>query len=541
MKKGTMLKRLVFILILPVLAFAQLIDPDVMPFGAYSSRHATNESFFTSGRLDTMHNILGFNQHMCGGFTPARTDTFVNHGIYPYPWNTWSDQSDPQMMYSHTHYVITHPESDSSQYYKTKFTTANGYDTTLIDASGDTCGYRYYGDDGTMLSGLGLSLHNKHSWFLEQFEFYPIFKLGIDSTWTDTNDVVGVFSIVRHPDTSITDDTLRFVDTIFVYNLPHSSEFRDTVLALANDYDSSNTNEENYFTVLDGSEDKGGWMKFKFETAGNCTVFVDYFKIFDQYGTRLIDSAFYDAAIIDSTSRPAYENKILGWFLKDTQNSSNYRPFGYINNLIEEAMDSAGWSNRAYGASWDNLGSLNYFRECMRLSHPKIFWTYIYPFDLETEYTGSTGDDGLQYDLNHWLVRVCDSVKAVLADYDSTTEGWLYTPQAWYCDSTSTDCRNREQRRMPTRSEMRCLTFMGMCYHPLSILFWKYDTYSSSNNHGIVDENGNLRPGFGYAIRDDINPYIKAIDSVYLDLTWDNAYAVNPEAPFPSSDLIDTI
>jgi hypothetical protein len=509
---------------------AQTIDPNVMPFGTYSS-HWANQSYFTSGILDTMNNKLGLDMHWCGGFDEDALNDFLANSIYPVPWNTGSDNRDPQMRYSHTHYVVCHPESDSSQYYYTKFTTANGADTILADASGDSCVYRYYGGGGTMLGGLVFDLHNKWSWFPDKFDFYPVLKIGIDSTWSDTTDIVGIFTIIQSR------DTLKFADTLRVYELPHTSTFRDTILSLTDDTGLSY--DENYFYVRSDDSSKAGWFHFKLETTGACQVFVDYFKISDQYAGELF-AGDWDSHIIDSTgSRSAYKDNIIAWFLKDTEHFANYMPFGYINSLIDTAMAIYDWDYPAYGASCRNFSTATYsYREMVRVAHPRVFWVYIYPIDIETEYSGSE-ENGLQTDLTDLLAAACDSARAVSADFSATTDGWMYLPQFWFCETE--DCF-REPRRKPTESELRCEIYIGLCYGPMGILMWKLDSlYPTTGNQGILKSDGSPREGLYNVLESDINPYIKAIDETYLSLTWADAYEINPVSSMPSGVWIDTV
>jgi hypothetical protein len=514
-------------------ASGQLIDPDVMLFGTYSSYWANNP-YFTSGILDTMNSKLGINMHWSGGFDEDALSDFLANSIYPVPWNTGSDNRDPQMEYSHTHYVVCHPESDSSQYYKTKFTTANGSDTMLVDANGDTCVYRYYGGNGVFLSGLGFSLQNKWSWF-DKFNFYPILKIGIDSTWSDTTDIAGVFTVSQYVD-SLHPNVLRFADTLRVNELPHTLSFRDTVLSLTDDTGLSNY--ENYFNVRSDQAIEGGWFNFRMETTGACQVFIDYFQIYDQKAQQLFAHQ-WDSAIIDSTGdRSAYKDNIIAWYLKDTQNFANYMPFRYINSLIDTAMATYNWDYPAYGASCTYFGGASkYYRELIRVAHPRVFWVYIYPISDTTEYTGS-GPRGLQTHLTDFLAVSCDSARAVSADFDATTDGWMYLPQFWYCIN---DC-GREPRRKPTESELQCEVYMGLCYDPLGVLLYKLDSlHPTTGNQGILDSLGNPHEPLYSTVKDHINPYIKAIDSTYLSLAWDDAYEISPGSPMPSGVWLDTI
>ena len=520
-----MFKKVILIFLLPVMASGQLIDSDVMPFGAYSSTKAYESDYFTGELLDSMHMSLGFNQHTTAGFTVTATNNFNQHGIYPYPWVGWGQK------YAYTHYVITHPESDSSQYYKTGF-RKKGSDTILVDAFGDSCGYWYYAGNDTMLYGHGLLLKNNYSLWSEQYRFSPTLKIGVNPG-ADTGDIVGVFTAINQD--YETADSLRFIDTIYVSDLPQDTIFHDTVLTLTNLLDNSN-----YFTVCDTIETYSTFfVEFFFKTSGQCTVFVDYFELYDQFGKQLMDGDF-DADIADPSTNPDYEDKILGWFVKDTEFPANFRPFGYINNLINQAMVDSQWTNPAYGAAWVNHWYYDYYKELLRLAEPKVLWAYLYPIDDSTEYTGFTGY-GLQADLNEFLVKPSAKVREALADmdYNKNTDGWMFTPQYWYCDS-ETGCGN-EPRRRPTRAETRCMTYIGMCYHPEGIIAWKLDTSDDySGNQGILKADKSLREGMGYAIRDDINPYIKAIDSTYLSLTWDDADYASPTHN-PEVSLIQSI
>jgi hypothetical protein len=99
---------------------------------------------------------------------------------------------------------------------------------------------------------------------------------------------------------------------------------------------------------------------------------------------------------------------------------------------------------------------------------------------------------------------------------------------------------------MPTQSEYSCEIFMGLCYSPSGLMMWKYDgvyIYDFGHSKGFIDPQDNnwSKTPVWYSHKERVNPYIKAIDSVYLGLTWDTAYYVQPWTSFPTSDLIDTI
>ena len=140
---------------------------------------------------------------------------------------------------------------------------------------------------------------------------------------------------------------MRFADTLRVNELPHTSSFRDTLLSLTDDTGISYN--EQYFHVRSDDSSKAGYFNFKLETTGACQVFVDYFKISDQYAEELFAHE-WDSDIIDSTgNRAAFKDNIIAWFLKDTEGFANYMPFGYIKSLMDSVY--SGWKIYSENAS----------------------------------------------------------------------------------------------------------------------------------------------------------------------------------------------
>ena len=318
----------------------------IMPFGAYSGKWA-NESYYSDADsiLAQMRDYLGFNQHLSGGFTPSALALFIDHGIYPHVWTTAEYPSDanadkdPQMKYSHTHYVISHPESDSTDVYHNCFYT-DGTDTFFVDEQGDTAWYlSSIGTDSLMLSYHGMDLYNHFSnKGFSQFRFYPKLKLGVNPL-TDTSLVAGIFTAVNRIYAQRgSPDSLRFIDTIYVSDLPRDTVFRDIELSLKNQLAPPDTLDFFYAAETELS-DSAYWFHFRFEPSQQCTVYVDYFKMYDQYAKQLFEGD-YDEAIMDSTCRDAYRDKIQSWFLFDTQHYPHFRPFAYIDSLIRVGMDS---------------------------------------------------------------------------------------------------------------------------------------------------------------------------------------------------------
>ncbi len=549
-----MFRILLVILILPALCFAQLIDTDVMPFGGYAAKLATDQIFFSDSCLQVMHNSLGINQMMMGGFTGDEAGRFVNAGIYVYPWGTGTWPVKPQQKYSHTTYYICEAEDDHSDF---KFETRNG---TVQDS------FLVYSGSGYMLDGLYYREPNR-LWMLGSYQkrFYPYLKMMIerDTTQTDSNTVVGIFYVINMDDS--TADSVRFVDSVFVRDLPAD---HDTLLSLTNDWEASATYSYDYYIVMDDEDSEDApRIKLKFKASGDCTVFIDYFKVHCQDGGSLMGDnpdTLIASQIKGSTGDTDFDQKVLGWYLKDEPRPGNYRPYGYIDSLIQVAMVESSWTEPVRGASlfcqscggqyWKGLNDF------IRVGHPNRVWSDPYCFFggfgdwRETKYTGFFHDQGpptergLQKELNESLVRHCDSLRAALARFDMEDSSWMFTPQ-YFAGRDSTFLGDMTWIwRFPTRAEMICETFIGLCYRPMGIMFWKYDqnwNYSdNSGSRGLVNDDGSHHYMYD-VVMNDINPYLKAIDSTFLSLTWKEAYAVSDSSGLelipPFTAFVDTV
>ncbi|UCC79934.1 MAG: hypothetical protein JSW64_00845 [Candidatus Zixiibacteriota bacterium] len=540
-----MYRALLSVWILPALCFAQLIDADVMPFGGYSAKLPDNQTFFSDSCLQVMHDELGINQMMGGGFTGYHAGRFADEGIYLYPWGTHPPR--PQQRYAHSTYYICDAEDDSSDF---KFETRNGIeqDSFLV----------YDGSD-FMLSGLYFRQENKQGGMAnEQILYYPYLKMMIerDTLQTDSNTVVGVFYVINIEDG--TADSMRFADTLIVANFPVD---HDTLLSLTNDWESSITFSDSFYYDLDDDEsEKAPKIEFRFKPSGNCTVFIDYFKVHCRYGYDLFGGDPLVASDIkEYVGRKAdFDGKVLGWYLKDEPNPGNYRPYGYIDSLIQEAMSESSWTEPVRGAALFCQGCGGQFfkglNDFIRHGHPNRVWTDPYCFYggfgtwRTTKYTGNFHQGpphvrGLQMELNKSLAEPCDSIRTALERFGIEDSSWMFTPQYFAQRDSTYQGDSTWIWRFPTRSEMICETFIGLCYRPMGIMFWKYDQnwYYDDNcgSRGLVNDDGSHHYMYD-VVKNDINPYIKAIDATYLSLAWDDAYYIKPDSAMPGG-WIDTI
>ncbi|MCP4580989.1 MAG: hypothetical protein GY839_05185 [candidate division Zixibacteria bacterium] len=534
-----MLKKLLIIICLPVLAFgqAELIDPSEMPFGGFSSIGANDTIWFSADDLKFMRDVLGINQLSASKFNPEVGRKFSSAGIYMYPYDVYWDKAsrknifEPQYFYGNSTYFVCQPED--SELYNIKFEAMEGF---IYHDSLWACA-----ENTTMLGNLRLKLLNTNK--LErgsQHKYYSYIRLGIDPTMKHDGDmIVGTF---RATDISTRPRKTLLKSTIRVNDLKGDSI--TTHFHLTDDSD-----DAPFFTILDEVKSAKHWIKFDFESAGNCTVYVDYFQINCQYGAKLANRDPTVAnQIKGSAGRRAFQGKILDWFVKDSPRPRNLMAVGYIDSLIQQAMIDSNWTEslKVGAVSWpcaicgNQTGDI--YRDLVLHSQPEVLWAYLYPIDLKTDYTGY-GARGLQHRLNSLVAEPCDSIRAVMADsvnIETVPEWWMYGPQYWWCDPNDDEypCFSGEDRREPTRAELRCLTSIGLCYQPKGIMFWQYSAIEN-RWQGLVNSDRSLT-NIGDAVRTDINPYIKAIDSLYLGLEWESAYALTPESSGDWISHIDT-
>jgi len=531
---------LLLVLILPVLLQAQpnLIGRDVMPFGGctnWSAFYNGTMHYFDSTMVDTLKNVFGINQMKLGVEYDTAAQRWARRGIYTYPsgynWLGGNSYSvEPQMRFGLTTYFICQPESANA--YVTKFKTMSGW------PEGN---YWAKNTPGIMLDELNLLLPNRDDIIdpIAQLHYSPYLKIALASSITDTSILIGTFRVFR--------DTIRGQtrDTAFVAEL-HAG---DIINSGGNWLSLSQVSDPSvHFFLISNSPTStvSRWIRFQFEISDSCpdTVYVDAFKVQDQYGGKLADRDSITAVNIKaSVGRTGYQGKILGWFIKDTAYPKNYYPIRTIDSLTQVAMVDSSWTDslRVRTASWlcSPADWLSY-REYAKIAQPEMFWAYLYPIDWETAYAGN-GTHGLQNDLNGYLADPCDSIRDLMRDPSlNPPGGWMYTPQYWW---NGPPYSGDEPRRQPTKSEIRCITFIGLCYDPKGIMFYKFEGSSDVYQMKGLYEYGAGITSIGEVVRDDINPYIKAIDSTYMELTWDTAYAYNPAYGFdvPENSLIQGI
>jgi len=294
-------------------------------------------------------------------------------------------------------------------------------------------------------------------------------------------------------------------------------------------------------------------ITYDISTSSKCSLMVDYLEISNEFGRELIIEHDYDAYIIDAVTQSwGDKDTVFAWELRDEPQPDKFLPYRYVNDLIMAQTDSTVFGTSCY--NWNaNTGRCKSFLD---LVEPRLLMTDLYSFygpcwSYKTAYTGNgqTGDThGLQKALYDNLVWKADSTRKLVELYNTT---WWLAPQLFAGRGDEHYPCEDWAWRWPTPSELSCETFIGLCYRPDGLVYWKHGvSWDESDEHpgymkgccGLYDSTfAFLKDTLYNKLKDDIVPYIKAIDSTYLSLTWLEAGQTSGTDHVPNVDIISSI
>jgi len=543
------------VLILSITIFLSFAQGSEIYFGAQGNQDSVYINM-DAAHLDTMKNILGFNMYSPLGAWPDILDLMDDSlKLIPDMYETQDNILSAYGNYIYAHYAIVQAEDDTHQI---RF--------RIIDGS-DSSGFVYGpesspGDTAIFLDSL---------WYKHSTSGVGPFKYGltvnIDTVDLEYSDTLGFLRIrTGRPWVDPSEDT---VATFFIVSDP----FLDSSLAIC------------YLEFELLKPPALDWIQVA--TFQERTFGVDYFKVSNDKGRELVDQGSYINEIVGFAE--SYSPHVFFWYLRDEPQFTHWKPFEIIKSALE-SCGSCSTGNSIFAVSVDQSP-----KDFLAKVDPGVMWFDNYPlfggqkYTMETwadsqlvssvddsfkvtRYTGYDGPDqwwkktpphGLQFDLDSIYVRQFDSVYSAAAD--AGKDIWV-TPEAfgyhyldcWYYPGGDTsyyyDFHDGWYYRMPTQSELCVETFIAMCYGVKGIIYWRYDGRVDNNGNwpdiytlGIVDSTWtssyHLTDAW-YAIKDKINPYLKAIGDVYMTLQQDTSYAVHfgtPNYPPPANSWIDTI
>jgi len=520
--------KMIFIAGIVLLIFSGIICaedlPDtVFPWGVYVA------SGIPDSQKDSMETELGLNvinlawNRIDGSVTP-----YMNRGmvVYPNAGPIIDEEEENYFRYAEAFYTLIEAEDDELYF---RFRAKVG------SPDGD---YWYYGSqtDTVILDNL-VWYHRKYNKAINDTlatEYFPSINMKI------AQFLIG-------------DDSLEATDTLALLFRDISGYGIDTSYITASSfYDSE---EDTFYTdpvIVECNEftlDKNRSVSYSIYSTGEAKLYIDYFKVPDQYGVRLIDNKEFDEELIESAIYTFNHKRAAGWYMACEPYSEQFMSLGYIDGLIKDhsggddiprvvtAFNRTGGTNNPSYPNltpdfieiadpeiiWADIYGLTGGQRCWEGDTLRIKWDYVY-------YTGSdsttSGEDstcfGLQFALKRNARRMTNVRDACM---DNNIDWWMM-PQAFAeinPDTSGYNCNGRWMWRLPTKSEVKCCTYMGLCNNARGIVFWKY--HSSSNKIGMVNEGPGYSKNPAYYAVEEMNPYIKAIWPTLIELEHYSAHA----------------
>jgi hypothetical protein len=309
-------------------------------------------------------------------------------------------------------------------------------------------------------------------------------------------------------------------------------------------------------------------VKYSFWNSGKTTVYLDSLKCYNLMGLEVMNGE-WDQRIADSVTTPPWD-EVDGWWLRDEPKYDYFRPWGKVRSVVNDATDSLKSTGAFYmgcihdGQSDSTLRAFELLTDQDKIVVNEYYLCGGFGDVYFTDYTGSvwTWDEngkpyerGLQAILDLRALNLLATARAEMARPDSLLKELWVSPQwFWsYCGEEGEPPNTGFIWRRPTRSELRLQVDLALCYGISGLDFWRYDWCRGVDNcgegysnmqGGFYDSTGTGRDSlFWQAMRDDIIPYIKAIDSVYMGLIWQRAYACSSGVPIspPVGNLISSI
>jgi hypothetical protein len=520
------------------------LGEDTIPLGIYI---AGDPAGIFVPDASIMRDSLGLN-FVYGKMTGTQVGDLLSSDLKTIEWTT-----GPENRYSSASYVLVGAGDDSSSI---KFEGKQGMYSEE--------GYLYWPFQDTMLNDLHFSQYTRNAQLYVGYPLpnptplHPKIKMSIDTL--GLYDTSGV-----RCDTCLLGRILVF--TWFDSVTTHEWRIRRSIDIRPDDsLRTGGMTEEplgdSIFTLVDQNDNAGtATVKYAFWNSGKTTVYLDYFKCYDQVGKNLVESNFY-ADSIGAAVKGSWHDDVSGWWLRDEPRYDMYRPWGKVRQVVN---DSTG-SDKSIGAFlfgsvyniWDSTSRAHEIEAFEKLTLQNKIVINDYPFGggfgtgLFVDYAGyndDVSDDGNNYNDHRGLQKMLELVSLlhlrvirgeIARPGSPLTEFWL-SPQWFYSDcgeGGDVPPATRFTWRLPTRSELRLQIGLGLCYGAKGINIWRYDFGRTDIVNGskcwqqsFYDSLGVRDTLFWNLLGHEIAPFIKAVGSVYMGLTWQRAYPIHPENP----------
>ncbi len=500
--------------------FAEDLPDSLFPWGAYSNYRPDTER-------DEMRNSLRFNIINLAWDSHDDDDVIelMNDGFFVYPNSGPIIDEINYFRYAEAHYSIISANDDTSQY---RFHYRNSYGPDPPDGFFP---YEYVDSDTpiVVLDTLWMKQEYKNPLFGPDPTVYNRrLRMRIDPTGVPPADTVAILVTYDCDELGVNRTPM---DSVFIT----AGQFSDSTPAVVNC----------------GDYTRGGKSRTSFGIVSTCKteVYFDYLKIFCAEGEQLIDVGFYDDKIKESAATLFGGENVAGWYMADEPVYDQFRPMAHIDSLIMIATrDDLDWPDTARVVTAWSLAVLNLTGDFINIAKPEVVWADLYAYYggqtcsdtcestsgtwAITDYTGSHFDTfggythrGEQYALK----LVAEDAGKVNEACRSASLDWWLMPQAFgyiFYTNGCMECDDLWTYRLPTKSELTCNVYIGLCNGARGIVFWKYhgnDTQEVYAPGLRYPQGDSVTPGW-YAVK-EMAPYIEAIGQTLRELEWEAAFS----------------
>jgi hypothetical protein len=547
-----MKRLLILFLVIFTPLLTRAIPPNELPLGSYMLGDDSDTS------IAKLRNELGFNVFQTGLPSNEVLERFWAHSIQPIVNSLGMGEGAPER-WSYAHYVYMEVGSsnpDKDYKFQSRGNGGSIHETEWVSNGADTLiGFdtqHYPGNLAPSLKACFLIDRNYEGNYVgtNNILWNLDLSIKIDSAATPPDTIVarieGWFAPCYAdlmPDSQNSDWTVLNLGSVRADSLLPAGQFhtRKFSFIIPDTIRFRHRNRATWICLGDSSyHENGGSIGFNLRiyTTGARTVTIDWVKLYEEQGLRLAnnDTTAINPikSFLQQHNQTSAENNIFGWYLRDEPVATNLDPFGIIDSLIRN--ENPNWRH----FTMNNLHQM--MRSYLYRSHADLIDMDYYPLGPSDLYTGFIPEvpgqeqhrfqNRMNY-MNYWMREYRNR-----AD-DMGKQLWL-TPQAFWDlgDTGHAPCW-----RKPTPSELWCMTNIALCYHTEGFVYWKYDPNGNGQYPGFRQlVNGHLVTTDLYdKMKNDINPYIKAIDSTYLQLDWLDAYPYHNPDSIPANSIIESI
>jgi hypothetical protein len=435
----------------------------------YGSLHCLNlGTNYLYWQKDSLKSNIGFSADI----NSSNIQFFVNETMRAVPENDDSVNDSPKYWARVSHYTMWEAEGLSGS--NLGFTYHGG--GILISSSAASGGKAMYFCSPPDTPGL----IQTGPWYLQEWRYDPL----------DTSATISYTAVfrLRSPlgfPTAKSSGSPTSICSLMVVSIDSSG---DTLILKSKTLTSRdfpewigyNTFTLNYQLPTPLHDENWRWVDFRIYWFGNRALYVDYVKVYDFYGNRLM-SGQADINIKEYVSQSWVDTTIYRWYLRDEPGFiDSYRPIAYVDTLLRQISQERAGLQFICG-SWEEETVHEYL---LRVK-PKDYAIDIYPTgwcDLCSTFSGSkyqetwdkymgylnrakTIADSLNKDL--WLAIQAHTT-AVLDSSDTCHFQVIQYNGQRYC------CRDNHEKRNPTPNEVRLQTFLGLCYGADAILNYHF-------------------------------------------------------------------